>query len=85
MSGVCNKIDILKKRAKFKKSQVEEAQDCAPFCVLQDVNPALVLLTASQVLVEPPEICDYWACKGKQHKLIQPDNRLIRGENNPSV
>lgn len=67
-----------KKESKLKKHKV-------PFCVLQDVNPALVLLTPSQVLVEPPEICDYWAYKGKQHKVIQPDNRLIRGENNPFV
>lgn len=72
----CNKVYILKKQQRKKQANNKNPQD-AILC-LTKYKSNIALLPPCQTLGKLPEICNYWAYKGKQHKLIQPDNRLVR-------
>lgn len=65
---LCEKVYLLKNSKE--KSKLTKITYRMSFCVLQNINLTFPLLTPCQILVKLPEICDYRAYKGKQHKLI---------------
>lgn len=72
-----NNLGFLWWGIRTEKSKITKRTHRIPFCVLQNINLTLALLPRCQILVKLPGVCDYWAYKGKQRKLIEPDSRLV--------